>query len=40
MGYDRDVSFILNALNEKSPVRQNIFLSATLSEGTIILRKI
>ncbi|XP_033643430.1 probable ATP-dependent RNA helicase DDX31 [Asterias rubens] len=33
MGYDRDVSLILNALNEKCPQRQNIFLSATLSEG-------
>ncbi|XP_038045811.1 probable ATP-dependent RNA helicase DDX31 [Patiria miniata] len=33
MGYDRDVSLILNSLNEKCQQRQNIFLSATLTEG-------
>ncbi|XP_022106031.1 probable ATP-dependent RNA helicase DDX31 isoform X2 [Acanthaster planci] len=33
MGYDRDVSLILNSLNEKCLQRQNILLSATLTEG-------
>ncbi|XP_036382999.1 probable ATP-dependent RNA helicase DDX31 [Megalops cyprinoides] len=33
LGFEKDLSVILNALNTAAPARQNILLSATLTEG-------
>ncbi|KAG7480430.1 hypothetical protein MATL_G00056010 [Megalops atlanticus] len=33
LGFEKDLSVILNALNAASPARQNVLLSATLTEG-------
>lgn len=33
LGFEKDLTVILNALNTAGPARQNVLLSATLTEG-------
>ncbi|XP_069465411.1 ATP-dependent DNA helicase DDX31 [Ambystoma mexicanum] len=40
LGFEKDITAILNALNAECDVRQNVLLSATLSEGVVRLADI
>lgn len=33
LGFEKDIALILNAVNAERPERQNVLLSATLTEG-------
>lgn len=40
MGFEKDLTVILNALNATGVARQNVLLSATLNEGELIARSV
>ncbi len=40
LGFEKDLTVILNALNATGLARQNVLLSATLTEGKLIVRSI
>lgn len=40
MGFEKDLTLILNALNATGLARQNVLLSATLTEGKLSVRSL